>query len=410
LAIEKLKKSINFERTYYYFILLFAFTLPLSRASVSAFSILLPLLWLLEGDYKKKWLKIQKEKSLLFLLLFIFVSLLSVLWTQNMDDAYRPLRMFTYFGSAFVIATSLDKKHIYTIITAFLYGMLISEIIAYGVYFELWHFKHATPQNPSPFMFHIDYSVFLAFTSILLLNRVVSQRYTLKEKIPIALFFVTVTGNLFLSIGRTGQVALIVAVVVMSILHFRLSLKTLFLSFVFLLSLYSLAYFSSPNFQTRVTLAQDDISKLVHSDFDSSWGIRTLFWITTAHIVQENPFGVGIGDFKDASRDELQNKKYDKLISKETKEFMSHTHPHNQYLLILLESGWIGIFTFFAFLLSFIRLKIEDAELKELSLLFMTIFMASFLAEPLFLKQFTVALFALFVGLFFSFKISNSYN
>ena len=395
-----LKQRINFERIYYYLILLFAFTLPLSRASVSAFSILLPLLWFLEGNYKEKWLIIQKEKSLIFLLLFIFVNLLSVLWTQNMDDAYRPLRMFMYLGSAFVIATSLDKKHIYTIITAFLYGMLISEIIAYGVYFELWQFKHATPQNPSPFMFHIDYSVFLAFTSILLLNRLVSKIYSLKEKIFIALFFITVTGNLFLSIGRTGQVALIVAIVVMSILHFRLSFKTLFLSSIFLVVLYSLAYFSSPNFKARVTLAQNDITKVLHSNYDSSWGIRALFWRTTANIVIENPFGVGIGDFKDATKDELQKEKYNTLISAQTKKFMSHNHPHNQYLLILLESGFVGLIAFFAFLFYFIRLKIEDVELKELSLLFITIYSISFLAEPLLLKQFTVALFALFLGLF----------
>ena len=407
MAIKRLKKSINFEKAYYYFVLLFAFTLPLSRASVSAFTILLPLLWLLEGNYKKKWLKIQKEKSLIFLLLFIFFSLLSTLWTQNMEDAYRPLRMFTYLGSAFVIATALDKKYIYTIISAFLYGMLISEIIAYGVYFELWHFKHATPQSPSPFMFHIDYSVFLAFTSILLLNRLVSKRYNLKEKILIALFFTTVTGNLFLSIGRTGQVALIVAVIVMSILHFRLSIKTLFLSSIFLIALYSLAYFSSPNFKARVIFAQDDISKVLHSNYNSSWGIRALFWRTTANIVLEHPFGVGIGDFMDATKAELQNKEYDKLISADTKEFMSTNHPHNEYLLILLESGIIGLIIFLTFLFYFVKLQIEDKELKELALLFITIYMVSFLAEPLLIKQFPVALFALFLGIFIT---ANSKN
>ena len=400
MAVETLKQKVNFEKTYYYLILLFAFTLPLSRASVSLFITLLPLLWLFEGNFKTKWIQIKEEKSLLFLSLFIFIIALSVFWTQNLQDALRPLRMLLYLTTAFVIATSLNKKYIYPIITAFLYGMLISEIIAYGVYFELWQFKHATPQNPSPFMFHIDYSVFLAFTSILLLNRLVSQRYKLKEKILIALFFITVTGNLFLSIGRTGQVALIVAIIVMSILHFRLSFKTLFLSSVFLVLLYSLAYFSSPNFKARVSLAQDDISKIFHSNYDSSWGIRALFWRTTASIIQENPLGVGIGDFKDATKFELQKQKYNTLISPQTKEFMSHNHPHNQYLLILLESGIIGLIAFFTFLFYFIKLKIEDIELKELSLLFITIYMVSFLAEPLLIKQFTVALFALFLGLF----------
>jgi len=407
--MNRLKKKINFGKTYYYFTLIFAFILPLSRAGVSAFIILLPIVWLFEGNYKQKWLKIEKEKSLLFLLLFMFVSLLSLLWTQNIEEAYGPLRLLLYFFSAFVIATSLDNKHIYSIITAFLYGMFISEIIAYGVYFELWHFKNATPQDPSPFMIHIEYSVFLAFTSILLLDRLVSKRYNFKEKIFIAIFFTTVTGNLFLSIGRTGQVALIAAIIVMSIIHFRLSLKTLFLSCAVLIAIYGLAYFISPNFQKRVITTQHDITKIVDANYNGSWGIRVLFWKTTANILQQHPFGVGIGDFKDATKAELENKKYETLISADTKKFMSHMHPHNEYLLILLESGLLGITAFFTFLFYFIRLKIKDGELKELSLLFITIYMTSFLAEPLLIKQFTLALFSLFLGLFIVAKSSKTY-
>ena len=400
-------RKINFEKTYYYLIMLFAFTMPLSRASISLLVILLPITWLIEGDFKQKFKVIQNNQTLLSFLIFILVTILSLLWTQNHEDAGRPLRMLLYLATIFVIATSLKREYVNNVISAFLAGMFISEFIAYGVFFEIWQFKHATPQNPSPFMFHIDYSVFMAFTSILLLHRILSKRYKLKEKLIFGVFFVTVTGNLFLAAGRTGQVALIAAIIVMSIIHFRLSIKSILISLLLIIAIYTTAYNVSNTFELRAHQAMSDVKKVLNADFNSSWGIRAAFWMTTLNILKEHPFGVGVGDYIDATKAEVQKQKYNNLLSNESKLFISDNHPHNQYLLIFLQSGFIGLLSFLYFIYKFLTLKIDNQELKELSILFMTIFLVSFLAEPLFLKQFTIALFGLFVGLFVNYNIQS---
>lgn len=396
-----LKNKITIEKIYFFSIVIFALFLPLSRALISLFVILLPLIWLFEGNFRKKFEIIKKNRVLLSILLFLGYSNLSLLWTQNFEDGLNILRLNSYLFTLFVIATSIRQKHINIIITAFLVGMFISEVIAYGVFFELWQFKYATIQNPSPFMMHIDYSVYLAFTSILLLNRLISSYYTFKEKFLIIIFFVTVTGNLFLSIGRTGQIALIVGIIVMSIIHFRFSIKSFVYAVVLVSMIFISAYSISESFKLRSNQAINDVNGILNMDFNSSWGIRVAYWVITYNVVKENLFGVGLGDYKDAIKDKVIDDN-GLFLSEETKKFMQTNHPHNQFLLVILQSGIIGIFLFFNIFYNFFSIKRKSSEIKENSILFMTIFLVSCMAEPLFIKQYPLALFILFVGLFVS--------
>ena len=399
MSLLILKQPRNINMVINYMAVIYAFLLPISRASISLFSILFIVLWLYEGNFKQKWILIKTNKVLMTFLLFIGFSALSIVWTENIADAKRPLRMLGYFLTLYVVATSIKKEYIYYIVTSFLFGMFISEIISYGVYFEWWQFKNATPENPSPFMYHIDYSVFLAFTSIVLLNRIVSKHYHLKEKIISFLFFVTVTGNLFIGVGRTGQMAFIAGVIVMSIIHFKFSDKSLIGSILLISVIFTLAYDVSDNFNRRVHQALGDVNKIQNMDFKSSWGIRVAFWQTTYGVMKDNPLiGVGIGDYMDATKNEVMQSKYNPKMYE--KEFMSTNTPHNQYLLIALQSGLIGLFLFFIFIFYFMHLSIENREWKELSILFLTIFTVSCMADTFFMQQFTVALFSFFIGLF----------
>ena len=400
-------ERINFEKLYFHTTLVFAFILPLSRAGISILTALLILLWFIESDFKRKYREIISSRLLTLILIFLAYNISSFLWSSNLDIAINIVEKIPYWVVIFVLATSIKKESIQSIITAFLLGMFISEIIAYGVFFELWTFKNATPANPTPFMMHIDYSVYMAFSSILLLHRVFSKEYTLKEKIVLFLFFLTVTGNLFLSIGRTGQVALVAGIIVMSIIHFRLSLKSFFISFFLIFTIFTSAYNISDSFEKRVSLAYSDIEKISNMNFNSSWGIRVAYWITSYNIFKQNPIiGVGIGDYMDKTKEELEREKYSHL-HQNVKTFMPKYHPHNQYLLILLQLGIIGILLFLYIIYKIFTLSIEDKEIKELSILFGTIFFVSCIPESLLLKQFTIALFVLFIGLFSIFSISK---
>ena len=395
-----LKNQINFEKTIYYSVIIFAFILPLSRALISFFIIFLPLIWLFQGEFEKKYNQIKSSKVLLAISFFLLLSLISFIWTENLKLGMNVFLTDMYLFTLFVIATSIKKEQVQLIISSFLLGMFISEIIAYGVFFELWTFKNATVTNPSPFMMHIDYSVFMAFTSILLLNRILSNYYTLKQKLIYLLFFITVTGNLFLAIGRTGQVAFIVGILLITIIHFRLTIKSVLISILLLSVIFPIAYNVSDTFKVRVSAGVSDIEKISEMNFNSSWGIRVAYYIVSFDAIKENPLlGIGIGDYKDAIASTLEKNEYP-FINEKTKKFMTKYHPHSQYLLILLQMGAIGLLLFFYLIYQLYRLKIKDKEIKDLSILFTTVFFISSIPEPLLVKQFTIALFILFIGLF----------
>lgn len=392
--------QINYNKTFYYSILIFAFILPLSRAGISFFVILLPILWMIEGDFKRKYQQIKSNKLLVAIVIYLLFSFTSALYSDNIEQTLNVLRLNSYWLLLFVIATSIKKEQIPLIISSFLTGMFISEVIAYGVFFEFWTFKHATVENPSPFMFWIDYSVFMAFTSILLLNRVLSKNYNLKEKIFFILFFISVTGNLFLAIGRTGQVAFIVAIFVLMILHYRLSIKSILLSLLFLTTIFITAYQLSDSFKIRSQAGLKDIQNIQEMNLNGSWGIRVAFWITTFDIVKQHPIlGIGLGDFKDETAKIVNTTNYP-YLNDNTKKFMSDNDPHNQYLLVLLQMGIVGLSIFLYMIYQILKLNIKDSEIKELSILFVTVFFVSCFTEPLFFKQFTIALFILFIGIF----------
>jgi O-antigen ligase len=249
-------------------------------------------------------------------------------------------------------------------------------------------------------MYWIDYSVFMAFTFILLLNRILSNNYTTKEKIIFILFFLSVTGNLFLAIGRTGQVAFIVTIFVMMIIHFRFSLKAIFFSLILLASIFTSAYHFSNSFKMRSNSALQDIKQIKNMNLNGSWGIRVAYWITTFDIIKDNYLvGVGIGDYKRSTADIITKNNYT-FLSENAKRFMGNNDPHNQYLLVLLQMGIVGLGLFLYMIYQILKLDIKVKELKELSILFVSVFFVSCFAESLFFNQFTISLFILFVGLF----------
>ena len=400
-----LNSRVNYEKVYFYAISLFALTLPLSKALISLFIILLPLIWIVEADFRRKYEQIKSSKLLLALLAYLLFSFIAILYSNNLETALHMARKNIYLLALFVIATSLKKEYLKTVISMFLTGMFISEIIAYGVFFELWTFNNATPQNPTPIMHHIDYSVFMAFSSILLLNRIFAAHYSKKEKIFFILFFITVTGNLFLSIGRTGQTALIAGIIVMTLLHFRFSFKSFVISLLLLSTIFFSAYQISDSFKKRSHMVLSDIEHMTKLNFNTSLGIRAAYWVSTYNIFIQNPLiGVGLGDYIDETAAEVKKERYD-YINSRTKKFMSTYHPHNQYLLVMLQMGVIGLLLLSYLIYSILKLQIDDPEIKELSILFVTIYFMASMAEPLLLKQFTLTLFILFSGIFAVYSI-----
>lgn len=399
----------NTTKIYYFLIIIFAFTLPLSKAITSFCILCLFIIWILEKSFKKKFRQILSSKILISIIIFYIVIFLSSLYSQNLQLSFDILKLYTYwFIVLIVIATSIKKENINMIITSFLLGMFISEIVVYGTYFNLWMIGNATKEYLSPFMYHIEYSVFLSFTSILLLNKLFDDKYTNIQKFSIFIFFLSTTINLFISIGRTGQVSLIFAIIILFIYKYKIKVKTIIYILLSLFIIYFLAYKLSTTFQVRIENAKNDMINLKKGNYNSSIGIRVAYWIVTWDILKENPlFGVGIGDYKEAIKKTLSKSKFNYLQN--IKQFMVSNHLHNQFLMILVQLGILGLLlTLYIFYCCFkLFFKIQNEEHKTILLLFLVIFILSCFTEPLWNKRFSLFLWILIIGIFSTYDINK---
>lgn len=388
-------RELDFSQYINYIALAYAFILPLSRAGIGILTALLILFWILDGNFKQKFNLYKKNNVILALVFFLGFNILSLLWTDDVYEAVRVMKRYWYLFPIFVLMFSIKKEYIFKILSAFILGMFVSEVIAYGVFFEWWSFAHATVENPSPFMHHIEYSVFLALTALILLNRIFNF-YTLKYKVLYILFFITVTGNLFLTAGRTGQLAFIIGLFTLAILSFKNKLKA-FILFVFVSVLVlTVAFNVSSTFKHRIITGKDDLVNVVKKEnYCTSWGMRVGAWIISKDIIVQHPLlGMGTADnMKEFHH--LIDTKYPSM----TCMHGTFKHVHNQYLQIWTALGLIGLLMFLWIFYALGKMVIKDKELSSIKYIYISILFFAFIPEVLFSRQFSLALFALIVGI-----------
>jgi len=392
---------MNINKLYYYFVLLAAFILPLSRASASIFVAVSIALFLFNIKAYSQYIKFFKEYKLAqALLLLMFYKLISLIWTENIETGLYTKILYIEWIAIFALGFYLKKEQVFSVISAFIAGMFISELISYGMYFHILHLSSARGCDSSHFMISISYSIFLAVVSIFLLNRILSKKYNYKEKIFYLVFFFTATGNLFISNGRTGQLAFFIAFFITFFIHFRLNIKTIIASSIFVSLIIAVAYNTFPNnFANRINLAKRDINYVLHRNYNTSLGLRAAMYIVSYDCFKKEPIlGAGIGDYKQAPRYALKNNNHH--FAKRVIKFISTHHLHSQFLHEVVSGGLIALFLLLYIYYQLFRLPIENKELKELSVLFGIIYLVGSIPEPLLIKQFPSTLFILFMGLF----------
>lgn len=388
-----MSKSITFDKVAYYSAILFSFILPLSKGVISFFIFWFFALLLYKRDYTATIVTLKNNIIFTYIAIFLLYMSITLFWSEDVKEALNQIRLYGYWILMLPAMVVLVKKEwVWSIVNAFLLGMFVSEILAYGMFFELWSINGRDSSYPTPFMTHIHYSVFLAFTAILLFSRVLSSKLSFYEKLPYLFFFIVSTTNLMFSIGRIGQLAFFVSLAFLIFLRFKVSIKTIFLSILSVIMVFFIAYNTLGLFKKRFDSGVNDIKHIIDKNYNSSFGIRVAFWLVSSEILKEKPlFGNGIGDYKLSTKEVLSKNEYG--LSDETKEFMMEQHFHNQYLMIAVQGGFVGLALMLLLWYKFFTLEIEDKELKNISLLGFTIIAISFIAEPLWMLQFPLALF-----------------
>ncbi|HIC43928.1 MAG TPA: O-antigen ligase family protein [Sulfurimonas sp.] len=391
--------SIDFSKIYFYSLLFFAFMMPLAKASNSLFPFLMIFLLILQGNYKEHFKILKKETIFITMVAFISLMSVSILWTDNLKWGFDDLRHFLSWIAIFAIALNLKIEQIYKIITAFIFGMFISEVLAYGMFFEFWEIRGHGKEYPSPFMSHETYGFYLAFTATILFNRILVDRYRLKEKILYTLFFISIMGNLFINTGRMGQLVFIIGVFTTVIIHYKFSFKSIILSSVIVSVIFVSAFNLSNHFKSRVILAQQDITKALNHNYNTSWGNRVVYWLIAFESIKSNPLiGVGVGDYGTAIANIFEKESYGVPLKRQGE--MARNHFHNQYLNVAVQIGIIGLVLLLVVYFNYFKMNIKEKEIKELSMFFILMFAAAGFSSLYFGRSYGTSIFILFTGLF----------
>ncbi|MES0492121.1 MAG: O-antigen ligase family protein [Leptospirales bacterium] len=388
-------------------LLALAFFMPWSRSGVSVFTALAVFFWAIDfisgekDDNKSKKNILFTDNLVIALGLYLAYLFISLLWTDDFFQAWKNLKHYGHFFLVPVFLTSFNKEKSKYIIYAFIAGFLIHITASYLSYFHVPGFITKYPNNPHVFMHHLDYSMLLAFFSILLFNRFYRGEYNIKQKAVYLVLAIAGTVLLFIVKGRSGQLAFFATIPFLIILAFPKGkrVRGLFSGILLIGFIFGAAFFLSGNFKNRVSKAVDSVSRVMTTtDYQSSIGKRIFVGKMTWNIFLESPlFGKGIGDNMDALRGQIEKHAPEELKPGLTK--ILRTHFHNQYYQILAETGLIGLLLFLHIFYQFVRKFNSKTEFGVLALLLTVMFLVGFIGEPFAQNQFTSVLLAYFMGL-----------
>jgi O-antigen ligase len=359
---------MNYNKLFNHLILAFAFMLPISIAGYNILLGILVLTWLLEAKWKEKWNAIKAMPVFKVMLIYFIFIILSILWTKNLASGLHYLKQYYVFLILPILYTSIDRSKIPQFFSAFLAAMIISEVLSYGIYFDLLTFKltpNWTPLDPTPFMMHTTYSIFLVFSIFLMITRLVYEQRTRLQTIIYSTFIITMTFNLFINSGRTGQFSLFLAILVFISLHYSFHwMKTIFYTLLFSGSIFIIAFLISPNFKVRIIETYHSFNYTLQNNKAPSHdntGVRLILWQVASNIILKHPIiGVGIGDERDSVSNVLLYE-----LPQLHDEVSTYSDLHNTYLKVFVATGIIGLTLY---LLVFFTLHKQIDQSKELQI------------------------------------------
>ena len=288
-------------------------------------------------------------------------ALLSLLWTENLEQGYEFAERYLIYLFFPLILITIQKQYFHLYLGAFLAGVGLTEFLSYGLWLDLWDWDRGYANNAInddhlPFAGHILYSPIAAFAAFIMLNRLFEQWSNTNWPLRLLLMFFisTIVMNLFFTHGRTGMVAflaLVTFLIITRLYHYKL--KALLAATMVSIMLPISAYYTLDDFQKRVDIGYQDIIELTENkNAISSIGNRVMNWWGGLQMFSQYPLaGVGLGDFE---------QHYIAFMDTQNIQYVSSVNPHNQYIFTASTSGLLGLFPLLAIFLILIRTTYQD--------------------------------------------------
>lgn len=374
-------------------LILFAFAFPLSTSAGSVTAMLVILAWILSGNYKEKCIAIGKNPVAIAVLIYIGLNALGLLWTEDMYWGIKTLKKQWKLLVFPLFLTIVRKEHTDYYLYAFIAAIVILACKAYLVWLGVISLPPDsvfTTEGTS----HVIYNPMLALAIYILLEKLIFSTERPAVKCILGLLILFLACNMFITVGRTGQAAFFLFLIILLFQTFYKSSKTkLFMGLLLLPILVTAIYQFSPTFKNRITLALTEIQQMRTQAF-TSVGCRVWFAQNSCKLLQENPLiGVGTGDYPGEYA--KINKRYSPLMP-------NTNNPHNQYLLSTVQFGIPGLLILLGIFGSQLLWgRKQKDKLSHLRMAFPVFFLLIMLAESYLQVHATGLLFSLFSAILY---------
>jgi O-antigen ligase len=316
---------------------LIGFAIPISIALTNILVPLAIVFLIIERQYKQQFQMLKLHPVAMFALLFVALILLGFLYTPVsfteaglILDKYREFLYIPVF--ILIFRDSISRQWgLY----AFLSAMLLTLILSYIMAFTGWEIGKGSGDNPeAPYIFktYITQSVLLALAAYFIAMQAWQERRWI---LPRAIVVLLIIYNImFLSEGRTGYLVLFCLILLFCYQTYHL--RGVIIGSIVLAILTVLAYQSSQVLKDRIDNISEGVQAYKQTETDTSIKMRLEFNENSLHLITQKPiFGHGTGSF---------SYEYQKLA--QDKEIKLTTNPHNEYLMIGVQWGVIGIALF----------------------------------------------------------------
>ncbi len=331
--LSRLSK-LDFHRVGVYLAASTGFAIPLSVTATALLSSASVLCLLLSGVYARTWrMLLGNPVAQASVALFAWLAISATYATVSLSEAllqlskYKELFLLALLMPAFSSNACRDRA-VWTLMASILFMVFLSYLTAFG-WFDLY--RHGT-WDAEVFKGRITHSILLALACLFVAQRLLGDT---RWRWAWALLLALLTFNLFVLVSaRTGQLIFVALGILLGFQLFRW--RGMVASLVCLTVLVTFIYLGSDGFRHRVQLTVAQLRTLDTSEKNADRSLRLAFYKNSWELIRKRPIlGYGIGSFKSQYAAHVEGS-----------DSWATTNPHNEYLMLGVQSGGIGIALF----------------------------------------------------------------
>ena len=314
------------------------FAIPLSVTATAILSSASVVCLLISGVYLRTWrILLANPVAQACLLLFAWLAVSAIYTSVPLADAlvqlskYKELPLLVLLLPAFA-STTWRNRALWTLVSSVLLMVFLSYLTAFG-WIDLYRIGTG---DAEVFKGRITHSIMLAFISLFVALQMLRDA---RRRWLWALVLLLVMFNLFFLVSaRTGQVIFVALGILLGYQLFRW--RGVVIACASLTVLVTLIYLGSDGFRQRVQKTVEQIQTLDTNEENADKSLRLVFYKNSWKLFERRPvLGYGIGSFKSQYAGQVEGT-----------DTWATANPHNEYLMIGVQSGGIGV-ALFLFLL-----------------------------------------------------------